>query len=102
MAKLSITGVEILDDDFEFSLFELCRCCSTEAETIIDMVDEGMLTPSGMAPSDWRFSGTSLRKVEITLNLQRDLGVNLQGAALALELLEEIEALRARLNSLDR
>ena len=32
--------------------------------------------------------------------LQRDLGLNLAGAALALELLEEIDALRARLQAL--
>ena len=100
MAKLPNTAVDILDDSFEFSLLDLCRCCSVQAETIIEMVDEGMLTPRGMVPAEWRFTGTALRRVEITLNLQRDLGVNLQGAALALELLEELEHLRARIRRL--
>jgi chaperone modulatory protein CbpM len=36
----------------------------------------------------------------VASRLQRDLGVNLAGAALALELLQEIEALRARLKVL--
>jgi chaperone modulatory protein CbpM len=100
MSKRPLTVIDILDDDFEFSLVDLCRCCSVKAETIIEMVDEGMLSPYGLTPADWRFGGTSLRKVEITLNLQRDLGINLQGAALALDLLEEIEVLRARIRNL--
>jgi len=33
----------------------------------------------------------------VALRLQQDLGVNLAGAALALQLLEEAETLRARL-----
>jgi len=33
----------------------------------------------------------------VALRLQRDLGLNLAGAALALELLDEVEALRAQL-----
>ena len=43
------------------------------------------------------FPSSSLRRARIRLHLQRDLGVNLTGAALALDLLERIEELRARL-----
>ena len=96
MSKKSIQ-IEILDEYFEFSLADLCQCCTVQAETIIDMVEEGMLSPVGSSPSDWRFSGTSQRHVEITLHLQRDLWVNLPGAALALELMKEIEQLRSQL-----
>jgi chaperone modulatory protein CbpM len=96
MSKKSIQ-IEILDEYFEFSLADLCQCCTVQAETIIDMVEEGMLSPVGSSPSDWRFSGTAQRHVEITLHLQRDLRVNLPGAALALELMKEIEQLRSQL-----
>ena len=89
--------IEIIDENFEFTLSDLCQCCTVQAETIIDMVEEGMLSPVGSSPSDWRFAGTALRHVEITLHLQRDLRVNLPGAALALELIEEIEMLRRQL-----
>ncbi len=90
--------IEIIDERFEFTLADLCQCCTVQAETIIDMVEEGMLSPAGSSPADWRFSGTSQRAVEITLHLQRDLRVNLPGAALALELIEEIEMLQRKLN----
>jgi chaperone modulatory protein CbpM len=96
MSKKSIQ-IEILDENFEFTLADLCQCCTVQAETIIDMVEEGMLSPVGSSPSDWRFTGTAQRHVEITLHLQRDLRVNLPGAALALELLDEVEMLRSKL-----
>jgi chaperone modulatory protein CbpM len=38
-----------------------------------------------------------VRRVRTVVRLQRDLGVNLPGAALALELLERIEELQRRL-----
>jgi chaperone modulatory protein CbpM len=39
----------------------------------------------------------SVRRVRCALELKRDLGVNWAGAALALELLDELNSLRARL-----
>jgi len=53
--------------------------------------------PEGTAPERWRFPGMQLRRARVAVRLQRDLGVNTAGAALALQLLDEIEALRARL-----
>ncbi len=98
--KLNLT-VEVLDESYEIGLAELCQACAVRTETIISMVEEGLLEPRGSTPVDWRFSGPTLRRVEITLRLQQDLRVNLAGAALAVELLEEIERLRDRLHRLD-
>lgn len=98
--KLNLT-VEVLDETYEIGLAELCQACAVRTETIISMVEEGFLEPRGSTPVDWRFSGPTLRRVEITLRLQQDLRVNLAGAALAVELLEEIERLRDRLLRLD-
>jgi chaperone modulatory protein CbpM len=42
-----------------------------------------------------------MRRATVSLRLQRDLGVNLAGVALALQLLDEVEALRARINALE-
>ena len=88
-----LTGI-VLDDELLLSLRELCRLCGVNAESIIAMVDEGVVEPQGAHPREWRFRGMSVRRVQIALQLQRDLRVNLPGAALVLDLLEELEELR--------
>ncbi len=95
------TIMDILDEEFEFTLGELCRASATPAETIIEMVEEGLLEPRGPTPPQWRFTGPALHRVEVALRLQRDLHVNLAGAALVLELLDEIARLRERLARLE-
>lgn len=92
--------LELLDEQMELSLAELCRACSVHAETVLAMVEEGLLEPRGTAPAEWRFPGPAVRRVQVALRLQRDLGLNLPGAALALDLLEELEILRRRLQAL--
>ncbi len=84
----------LLDERAEYSLGELCRICCITAETVIDMVTEGILEPSGRDPAKWRFCATSVVRIRIVLHLQQDLRVNLPGAALALELMDELEELR--------
>jgi chaperone modulatory protein CbpM len=93
---------DLLEDDEELSLQELCRACELSEKQVVEMVEYGVIDPVGGEPAEWRFVGVSLHRVRITRNLQRDLGVNTPGAALALELLEELEQLRARLQRLEK
>lgn len=91
--KHTLSGT-VLDETVVFTTGELCRLCGLTAEDIIDMVAEGIAEPAGRRPIEWRFSGTAVVRIKRTIHLQRDLGVNLPGAALVLDLLEELEALR--------
>lgn len=95
-----IDGV-IVGNNVEFSLGELSRACAVNAEWIITLVEEGVLEPVDISSRQWRFRGTCLRRIQIIQRLQRDLQVNLAGAALALQLLEEIDRLRTRLTTLE-
>ena len=87
----------IFEDQSGFSLQEICRACTAETVEIIDLVHEGVLHPGGAGQLDWQFTGVHVHRAQRALRLQRDLGVNLAGAALALELMDEVEQLRARL-----
>ncbi len=88
-----ISGV-VLNEEVQFSLREICGVCGIPAELVIDMVSEGVVEPLGAEPHTWHFGGTAVKRIQTALRLQRDLRVNLAGAALALDLLEELEELR--------
>jgi len=100
MTQTILNGI-LLDEHTEVSLNDLCRACSSSAEWIIELVSEGVLEPINYQQTQWRFTGVSLQKAQTAARLQRDLGINTAGIALALQLLDEIETLRARLECLE-
>lgn len=87
----------ILEEQMALTLTDICRACAVQVEGIVELVDEGVLAPLGREPHHWRFSGSQLHRARVAFRLQRDLGVNFAGVALALQLLEEVATLRARL-----
>jgi chaperone modulatory protein CbpM len=89
----------ILEEQTGLTLADLCQACAVHDEQIIALVDAGVLEPQGREPSHWRFGGASLHRARMALRLQRDLDIDLAGAALAVELLDEIESLRTRLRA---
>ena len=88
----TLTG-QVLEDCDLVTIDDLCRSCTVEVETITLLVSEGILDPVGGDVEHWQFTVASLRRVKTAIHLQRDLGVNLAGAALALELLDRIAEL---------
>jgi chaperone modulatory protein CbpM len=96
-----LTGI-IVEDNTEFTLGELSRACGMPAEWILTLVEEGVIEPANTEQSHWHFSGHCLRRVRIAQRLQSDLGINIAGTALALELLEEVETLRQRIAALEQ
>jgi chaperone modulatory protein CbpM len=100
MTSKTLTGI-LLDEQAELSLHDLCHACSTSTEWVIELVDEGVLEPIGHEQSHWRFSGPSLLRARAAMRMQHDLQINLAGVALALDLIEEIEAMRERLRRVE-
>jgi chaperone modulatory protein CbpM len=100
--SLTLLSGDVLEEDVELSLAQICRACRLSAEQIVELVDQGVIEPSGREPVSWRFQGISLRRVHFTQRMQRDLGVNTPGAALALDLLDELEQLRSRLRRFEK
>lgn len=90
-----LTGT-LLDEELECSLSDICRLSNVSLDVVQEMIDEGLLCPRGRNPMEWRFTAVELRRILITLRLQRDLRLNLPGCALVLDLLEELEELRQR------
>ena len=93
---------EILDENVKLSLSDLAQRGSVHIEIIIELVQEGVLEPQGKNPEQWRFTGPDLIRLRRALNLQRDFELNLSGIALAMDLLDELDELRAKIEHLER
>ena len=100
MTKINTTWIEasVVENEVHMNIVELSHASRTPQELIMSWVSEGVLSPAGSSPQDWRFSGDSLRRAKTAAHLTHDLDLNVPGVALALELLDEIARLRTRLN----
>ncbi len=93
---------ELLEALEPVGLRELCRVCDIEAEYVIDMVEVGVIEPhAGRRPNEWRFPPHALIRLQRAVRLRRDLSVEPAGAALALDLIDEVAELRRRLRRLE-
>jgi chaperone modulatory protein CbpM len=90
----------ILEEQTQLTLADLCRACAVHAERIVELVDFGVIEPQGREPARWLFVGSSLQRARTVLRLQKDLDLDIAGAALALELLDEIALLKTRLRAM--
>ena len=92
--QLSTYTTILLDEDTSYTLQELSDLCSQGTDLIFKMINEGMIVPAGPSPRQWRFGLREIHRVQTAQRLIRDLQINLAGAALALDLLEELGKLR--------
>ncbi|MFC7287245.1 chaperone modulator CbpM [Herminiimonas glaciei] len=93
---------QLLDDDVTLTLIELSQACNAPQDLITAWVFEGVLEADGQQPQEWRFSGAAVRRARVAQHLAQDLEVNTPGVALALDLLERIDALEAQLKRRSR
>jgi chaperone modulatory protein CbpM len=100
MTQTHITWIEgsIVEHDVHMTIVELAQATQTPEDLIMAWVSEGVLSPAGGSPQDWRFSGDSLKRAKTAARLMHDLELNLPGVALALNLLEELDQLRSQLH----
>jgi chaperone modulatory protein CbpM len=86
----------IVEDHTEFTLSGLCRATGASEAQLVLWVSEGVFGMQDGAPQTWRFAGALLCRARVAVRLASDLDINPSGIALALDLLDEIDALRAR------
>jgi len=96
-----VTGVLVYEGG-ALSLVEICEICHISESTLIEWVEEGVLGHETPPRLPVTFDGEMIQRIHAAHRLQRDLGINLQGVVLALELLDELETLRSELSILKR
>jgi chaperone modulatory protein CbpM len=81
---------------------EICRVCLLEREQLLELAELGVIMPRGAAPEQWQLPAEDLPRLRVAGRLMRDLGVNVSGAALAVELLDVQHDLERRVRILSQ
>ena len=90
----------VFDDQISLTLVELSRACNVHAEWVLELVDEGIIDPLRKENIHYHFSAACLKQALAVKHLQQDLGINLAGAALVLDLKQEIDKLHTHIEVL--
>ena len=81
---------------------EICQLCRLELNSVLELAALGVMSSRGRTPGEWQVPATALPRLRVVGRLMRDLGINVSGAALAVELLEAQRELEVRLRHLER
>jgi MerR HTH family regulatory protein len=81
---------------------EICELCRIDLESVRELAALGLLAWRETAPGQGLVPATALPRLRVVGRLMRDLGVNLSGAALAVELLEAQRELERRIRHLEQ
>lgn len=93
--------VELLGDA-ALDLQALARGCRVSPDWVVTRVESGVLLPdSGHGATEWRFASTTLVRARRLAGLEQTFEADPQLAALTVDLMEEVAALRGRLHALN-
>ena len=81
---------------------EICRLCRLELGVVVELAELGVISPRGYAPEQWQLPAAALPRLSVAARLMRDLGINVSGVALAVELLEAQRDLERQIRRLER
>ncbi len=98
-----VPGVSGVPQGDALSLDELVRICAVSREWVVERVEDGLLPAHGLAASRdtaiWRFTSSAIWRTRRMHTLERDFDAVPELAALAADLMEELERLRQRLRA---
>jgi hypothetical protein len=81
---------------------EIGQLCRLNLEAVLELAALGVVEPRETGHGQWQVPASALPRLRVVGRLMHDLGVNVSGAALAVELLEAQRDLESRLRHLER
>lgn len=90
----ALTG-SLMDDSW-LTLEQVAAACRVDTAWLVWHIEAGLFPHAESVAGTWRFSGASLRRARRMRQLERDFDAVPELAALTSDLLEELDALRAR------
>jgi len=84
----------------EFSEEQICELSGLSATELRELVDYGVLTPIDPGARTWTFSADRLVVARSAFRLRKDFGLDLEGLALMVSLLERVRELEGELRDM--
>ena len=97
-----VLEAHVLGEGDWIAVNEICQLCRLDLAAVLELAQLGIVSSREHAPGEWQVAATALPRLRIAGRLMQDLGINVSGAALALELLETQRGLESRIRHLER
>jgi chaperone modulatory protein CbpM len=98
----NVLDMRLLGEGDWIAVTDVCRLCLIDMTEVVELVELGVVVSRGPTPAEWLVPAASLPRLRIAGRLMRDLGVNVTGAALAVELIESRGHLERQVRRLER
>jgi chaperone modulatory protein CbpM len=99
---INVLDARLLGESDWIAVTDVCQLCLIDMTAIVELVELGVVVSRGPTPAEWSVPASSLPRLRIAGRLMRDLGVNVTGAALAVELLEARGDLERQIRRLEQ
>lgn len=86
----------IIEQHYTLSVKEACCTLGIEESWVEEVIAEGIIEPRISTENAPELDEQAVQRLRTSMRLHQDLGVNISGIALVLDLLEELERLRAK------
>jgi chaperone modulatory protein CbpM len=98
---VNVRDVHLVSDSDWIDAADFCRLCRLDLDAVAELVDLGLIAPRGASPGQWQLPLSVLPRLAMAGRLMRDLGVNVSGVALVLELLDVQHDLERQIRGLE-
>ena len=102
MRVTQVLQAHVLGEGDWIAASEICQLCRLDLQVLLELAALGVVVSRQTGVGDWQVPATALPRLRIAGRLMHDLGINVSGAALALELIEAQRELEKRLHRLER
>lgn len=85
-----------------YTMKELCQACRVDQDYVIELVAHGIIEPRDGGQRAWHFTTAEVSRTRRAHRLHQDLELNLEGVALALELMDQNRRLKERVRFLEQ
>lgn len=97
-----LTGVLVDEDQNTLSFFEISRKYNLSETVLNEMAECGLFATESKVSNQVRIDQKTLQRIQSAHRLHQDLSINVPGVVLVMELLDELNQMRAELDILKR